>query len=179
MAVFAKTLINLDTIVKQARIRIPKKGKRKHERYYEIKYSLTGDKTRKFVLKQIAQKDISIHALIINKAGKEIADNPNNFALLIHKLIKNNNQFQHLIIDKHFTNKYQQEQFNKLLLRLSNQKFFIEHLDSEDNPVLALPDFIAGAIRINKIKGKTEFVKIIEKQIISMQEISWSQIKKR
>ena len=36
VGVFTKSLVGLDLITKRARQRIPKKGKRKHERYREL-----------------------------------------------------------------------------------------------------------------------------------------------
>ncbi len=86
--ILAENLSELEKIIIKARQRIPKKGKRKYERLSEIKFSLTGDNTRQFILKELVRYKVKIYALIIDKQGRKIHDTPENYALLIGRVLK-------------------------------------------------------------------------------------------
>ena len=149
-AIVADNLTRLERIVTKARKRIPKKGARRKERLSEIKFSLTGDKTKRFVLQELAKQEIKIYSLIIDKGGRKISDNPVTYALLIGEILKillpDNPQLSHIIIDRHFTFITQREMFNYQLQKQFGDNLFIEHVDSLQNPVITLADFVAGAV---------------------------------
>jgi len=54
----------------------------------EIKFYRAGERTKFFYLKKMAEKEIDIFALIVEKDKMKIADNPNNFAILTYFLIE-------------------------------------------------------------------------------------------
>lgn len=183
VVVLADNLSELEKIIIRARHRIPQKGKRRMERLSEIKFSLTGDKTRLYILKELVKYRVKIYSLIIDKQGRKIQDTPENYALLIGKalklVVKNNPQLVHILIDRHFTYIIQREKFNREMQKSYGDRFFIEHVDSLQNPVITIADFLAGAIRISYTKKKFLYKECIQKLIRYENLTTWKEIKKR
>src|SRR3989338_2442598 len=109
VALITENLSELEKIIIRARRRIPTKGKRRKERLSELKFSLTGDNTRLFVLKELAKQKVSVYSLVIDKGGRKITDDPSNYALLIGKVLKlslsDHPRLTHILIDRHFTDR--------------------------------------------------------------------------
>lgn len=180
-AVVAKNLTELERIIVKARNRIPRKGKRRKERLSEIKFSLTGDKTRRFILQELAKHDVKIYNLIIDKNGRKISDNPVTYALLIGEILKillpDNPKLSHIIIDRHFTFITQRETFNHQIQKQFGDKLFIEHVDSLQSPVITLADFAAGAARTAYLKKQKEFTRLINAVVAEEKLTTWKEIK--
>ncbi|PIS14034.1 hypothetical protein COT65_00985 [Candidatus Shapirobacteria bacterium CG09_land_8_20_14_0_10_47_13] len=178
-----ESLVGLDKIIVKAREKISPKGKHKKEKLAEIKFSLTGDKTRQFVLKEIVKRRIKIYALVVDKEGRKIKDDPVNYAVLIFESLKKalseNPKLEHILIDRHFTFITQREKFNNSLRKNLKRQIFIEHLDSQQNPVISLADFIAGAIRYSHVNGDNRFKDIINKAIKKENLASWRKLKQK
>lgn len=187
MLVFAvivtENLSELEKIIIKTRRRIPKKGIRKQERLSEIKFSLTGDNTRLFILKELVKYKVKIYVLVIDKQGRKIQDNPENYALLISMalktVIKDNPKLAHILIDRHFTYITQREKFNRSIQKKLSQQIFIEHVDSLQNPIITLADFVAGAIRIAYVKQNFHFKDCFKNLIMKEKVTTWREIKKR
>lgn len=180
-AVVTDNLTELERIIVKARKRIPKKGNRRKERLSEIKFSLAGGKTKRFILQELAKQKLKIYNLIIDKGGRKIIDNPKTYALLIGEILKillpDNPQLSHIIIDRHFTFITQREIFNHQLQKQFGDKLFIEHVDSLQNPIITLADFVAGAVRIAYSKKQPEFIEYIKNIIATEKLTTWREIK--
>lgn len=176
-AIVAKTLVGLDKIIPKVKKKIPSKGKK----LAEIKFSTTGEKTKIRVLKEIAARSLPIYTLVIDKEGRKISDTPENYSLLVAKLLRivlrDFPEIRHIIIDRHFTWVRQREKFNDLLQRKLRKKVFIEHLDSQQNTIVSLPDFVAGAARMDAL-GKPGYKEIISKKVRKELVKTWKEIKK-
>lgn len=184
LAVLAtKTLLGVDRIIPKIRNKIPYKGKRRKERLAEIKFSLAGDRTRQIVLEAIAKQKVKIYLLVVDKRGRKIKDNPENYALLLAEALRRplneDPQLEHILIDRHFTYVTQREKFNSLLQKRLDRTIFIEHLDSQQNSVISLADFIAGAVRHACMRGDGRFKKIIDNLIVDEKLITWQQLKQK
>lgn len=177
------TLLGVDKIIPKIRNKIPYKGKRRKERLAEIKFSLAGDRTRQLVLEAIAQQKVKIYLLVVDKRGRKIEDNPENYALLLasvlRKPLNENPQLEHILIDRHFTYVSQREKFNNLLQKRLGRTIFIEHLDSQQNSVISLADFIAGAVRHACVRGDERFKKIIDNLVVDKRMVTWQQLKQK
>jgi len=114
------------------------------------------------------------------KEKRKIVDSPINYALLVATLlgpaIRKFPELTHIIIDRHFTHVFQREQFNDLVQKNLRKKLFIEHLDSQQNTIVSLPDFIAGSLRVAYTKDDLKYRKIIEKLIAEERKDSWKKI---
>ncbi|OGY25968.1 MAG: hypothetical protein A2Z24_02515 [Candidatus Woykebacteria bacterium RBG_16_44_10] len=183
-ALVTRSLVGLDKIIPEARRKIPAKGKRRKElKLAEIKFSTTGDRTRERVLKLISSARVKVFILIIDKEGRKILDNPQNYAKLISKVleraVKKFRDLGHVLIDRHFTYITQREKFNEILQKSLKRKLFIEHLDSQQNTIISLADFVAGAARFAAISKSSEFKKFIEGLIVSEERLTWRELAKQ
>ena len=110
-------------------------------------------------------------------------DNPQNYAALISRVlepaIKKFPDLSHVLIDRHFTYITQREKFNDTLQKSLKKKLFIEHLDSQQNTVISLADFVAGAARFAAISKSSRFKKFIEKLIVSEERLTWRELAKQ
>lgn len=180
-AVVAKNLTELERIIVRARNRIPKRGSRRKERLSEIKFSLTGDKTRRFILQELAKHEVKIYNLVIDKNGRKISDDPVTYAILISEILKillpDNPRLEHIFIDRHFTFITQRETFNHQLQKQFGDKLFIEHVDSLQNPVITIADFAAGAARTAYLKKQKEFTSLINAVVAEEKLTTWKEIK--
>lgn len=177
-AVVADTLVGLDKVVTS----VSKKMKNRL-RPHEIKFSTTGDKTRVNVLERIKSKRIQIYVLTIDKEGRKIVDNVENYSLmisfLVREVLKKFPGATHCFIDRHFTYITQREKFNDLLQKQAGKKLFIEHLDSQQNTIISLPDFVAGAFRLGHSKNEGTFARIIERHVIKEFIYTWREFSQK
>jgi hypothetical protein len=131
-------------------------------------------------LKTITKKDFKIFILTIDKEGRKITDDPVNYAHLIASLlkpaIKKFPDLAHIIIDRHFTYILHREKFNDLVQKILNKKLFIEHLDSQQNTIVSLPDFVAGSVAEAYNKKNLKYKKIIKKLIILEKKTTWRKL---
>lgn len=129
----------------------------------------------------MAKLEVKICSLIIDKGGRKITDNPTTYALLIGEILKtllpDNPQLSHIIIDRHFTFITQREILNHQLQKRFSDKLFIEHVDSLQNPVITLADFVAGAARIAHLKKRYEFIESVKNVIAKERLTTWKEIK--
>lgn len=56
---------------------------------------------------------------------------------------------------------------------------FIEHLDSQQNTIVSLADFVAGAFRIKYAKNITQFADKIENRVEGKVITSWRALKQK
>lgn len=177
-AVITDSLVNLDKIIPSVKEHLPKKT-----RLAEIKFSTTGDKTKIRVLEEIHKRKLRLFTLVIDKEGRKIKDNPENYAFLVatllKRILKEYSDVNHIIIDRHFSWVRQREQFNEILIKRLNEPLFIEHLDSQQNTIISLADFVAGAVRVVYSKKESGFIEkiddLIERQIIT----SWRDLRQK
>ncbi|MBI4059393.1 DUF3800 domain-containing protein [Candidatus Microgenomates bacterium] len=177
-AVVTDTLVNLDKIIPSVKKTLPRKIK-----IAEIKFSKTGDRTRLKILKEIHSRKLKLFILVIDKEGRKIKDTPENYSLLIatllKKIMKRYSTTSHILIDKHFTWVTQREKFNKNIQKILARSLFIEHLDSQQNTIVSLPDFVAGAIRVSYTKNQKYFAEIINDLIEEQIVTTWRKIKQK
>lgn len=177
-AVVVDSLVNLDKIIPAIKKRLPRKKK-----LAEIKFSTTGEKTKLKVFNEINKRQLKLFLLVIDKEGRKIVDSPENYSLLISALLKKvfakYPTVAHIIIDRHFTWVTQREKFNVLVQKQLSKQLFIEHLDSQQNTIISLPDFIAGAERVVHSKNEQKYVEIINKQIENRLVTTWKKLKRK
>jgi hypothetical protein len=181
--IVSDSLVGLDKLTVYVKQKIPLKGKRKFEkRLAEIKFSKTGDKTRESMLKEISEKDLRLFILVIDTGGRIVVDSPQNYGLIVTQLlfeIQKIHQVTHIIIDKHFTYITQINEFNECVQELLGKELFIEHLDSQQNTIVSLPDFVSGALREYHTMGNEKWKGIIEKKIDYEEVITWKDLKQK
>lgn len=183
-----KTNKRLKNIVKRARKRIVKK-KLKHTK--ELKFHTSDEKTREFVLTEIAKEDVVIVAVAIDKEGRRIKDTPQNYGIVVGSAIAETASLfplLNLTVDKKFTAPAQEQKYiaeaQKTAQLLVDRKgslnlAFNAPVDSMADSNVQLADFIAGALNM-KYNGKDEhYVEIIKLKIKIEKVLKWTEIKKR
>ncbi len=178
------SLIGLDKIIPKVRKKLPRKGQRKKElTLAEIKFSTTGNKTRKAVLQEIAKRKIEIFVLTVDVVGRKVIDSPENYATLVSTLLswilRKNRELKHVVIDRHFSWIHQREKFNQLVQKRLKRELFMEHLDSQQNTIVSLADFIAGGIREYYTKDSREWKHLIKEKIVREEKITWKKIQQK
>lgn len=182
--IVSQNLISLSKIIPAARRSVATKGKIKRERSLpEIKFSLVGDGSKRRVLTKLGKAPITCHALVIQKEGRSIPDDPETLAFLTARLVryvdKQEERPSHLLIDRHFTSPHQRTLFDAHLTTFLRYPVFIEHLDSQQHTVIALADFVAGAIRLASVKAQTTWYTLIEKTMAGEEQISWKELRRQ
>lgn len=178
-ALVASNPRNLEKILPKFRKKIPSKGSRKKEKQVrEFKFHYVGDITRRRVLEEIISKNVKIYVLVVNKMGRKIKDNPENYGKLVKSLattlIKKENP-REIYIDKHFGIKSDSEKLQSFLDTINGQVKF-KQVDSVVDSRIDLADFIAGAtLRKLRTKDKT-FYNIILSKIVWEKTKDWNKL---
>ncbi len=159
-----------------------KKRKDSKRRPGELKFYTAGDKTKTVFFEALAQEQIALFALIVEKMGRKIPDTPEHFALLCWLLLSDVISFCNitdLIFDRHFFKKSDISRFNKILTKQFNIEFDITHVDSIRHKRVNVADMVAGAILAKETGKDEQSYKIIEKKIISYKKLNWVEAKRR
>lgn len=168
--------------IKEARnliSRILKLLRQRKIRVKEVKFYYAGERTKKQILSGIVSAGFEVFTVIIDKKGRKIADTPENFALAVKELI-NEIKLWHpkidlrIIIDKHFHKRTDEAKFNEFL-----RSYTIQHTDSQQNYIINLADFAAGALLAKYNRGNAEFYDIVKDAILFEKIISWPELKKK
>jgi len=160
--------------------------RREKNKIKEVKFYYAGDRTKRRVLSGMVSAEFEIFTVIIDKKGRKISDTPENFALLAGELISEINLWNRerslkIIIDRHFFKKDDERNFNKFLEKniKRNVSFSIQHIDSQQNFIVNLADFAAGAILAKYNKNNFQFYDIIKESILLEKIINWPELKRK
>lgn len=155
-------------------------------RIAELKFYYAGEQTKRRMLSGIILAGFQVFALIVDKQERKISDTPENFALLISELIREvslwrSKQEFSILIDRHFHKRKDEDKFNRLLREYvsKNIRYEIQHVNSQQNFVVNLADFAAGAILTKYSKDTFLFSDIIKKNIVAEKIVSWPELKKK
>lgn len=181
-----QTNVTLVKIIKNARKRVLKKKLRSLS---EIKFHNSDEKTRVYVLQEIAKQDIKIVALIVDKKGKIVKDSPLNYGIIVGKTVAECLSIcpvLNMTLDKKFTAKSQEVEFFRavqetveILAPKNKNLVFNQPVESEKESLVQLADFIAGAIQIKYNRRDSHYVDIIKGKIVFEEIVQWTELKKR
>lgn len=168
--------------IKEARnliSRILKSLRQRKIKIKEVKFYYAGEQTKRQVLSGIISAGFEVFVIAIDKKGRKIADTPENFALLVRELINEIELWRpktvlKIIIDRHFHKRSDEKRFNEFL-----RGYIIQHIDSQQNFIINLADFAAGAALAKHNKNNLEFYDIIKDGISFEKIISWPELKKK
>ena len=181
-----KTNKQLQNITKRARKRIVKK---KLKSLSEIKFHDSDERTRVYVLKEIAKHDLKIVAVVIDKEGRMVRDSPLNYGIAVGATIAEMLSVYpvlNLTLDKKFTKekqeteflKYAQETVEKLAPK-NKSVVFNPPKDSKQDSLLQLVDFVAGAMQAKYNSKDIHYVDVIKDKVVVEKMIKWTMLKKR
>jgi len=152
----------------------------------ELKFYSAGEKTKRQILSGIVSVGLEIFVVAVDKKGRKIPDTPNNFAILVAELINEINLWQKerkfkIIIDRHFHKKSDERNFNNVLKDSVKQSliFSIQHINSQENFVVNLADFVAGAVLAKYNRNDYRFYDIIKESILTEKILNWPELKRK
>lgn len=157
-----------------------KKVRLRRQSGHEIKWWNAFDSTRKKVLDLLAGQDAHIFWLVVDKEGQGVPDTPENYGLMFCELMQECLAYYpdlEMLADVHFNTRAQRDAFDRFVLsRLGLSK--LAHVDSQQDGIIQLADFVAGAVRC-QFEGRSEFVDLIERRIVAGKVVKWRQLAKK
>ena len=152
----------------------------------ELKFYYAGERIKRQILSGIVSFGFDIFIIAIDKKTRKISDTPENFALLVGEIINEINLWRpetslKIIIDRHFHRRNDEKSFNSLLQKnvKRNINYDIKHIDSQQNFVVNLADFVAGANLAKYNKNKFQFYDIIKENILFEKIVNWPEMKRK
>lgn len=181
-----KTNKKLQKILKRARNRILKK---KLKSLPELKFYNSNEKTRLFILSELAKQDVKIVVIIIDKERRRVKDTPINYGIVVGATVAKFLSIYpnlSLTVDKKYTSRKQEEEFlqasqetiNKLATRGTNV-FFNPPVNSQRESIVQLADFVAGAFNFKYNRKDNHYTEIIKDKVKVEKVIKWTKLKKR
>ena len=131
-------------------------------------------------LHALAQKEIQIFWVAVEKQGQRIDDTPENYSLLVGELLKECLAYHpevKVFVDAHFNTPLQRDQFDHLLSESCQLPEPPVHLDSQQDAVIQLADFVAGAI-LYQLTGKGDFASLITEKVVVGKIVKWLPLSK-
>ncbi|MEK7533926.1 MAG: DUF3800 domain-containing protein [Patescibacteria group bacterium] len=177
-AVGTKTPERIEKIIKG----IQRKTKLK-KKTGELKFYTAGDKTKQLFFERIAKEEIDIFILPIDKMGRKIPDNYENYAILCWFLLEDVFDFYkevgQIIFDRHFSKLQDINSFNRRLEDLLQRALKIAHVDSKKDKKVNVADMIAGAVLAKETGKEQGFYKLMKNNIVNERRLNWPSAKRR
>jgi hypothetical protein len=153
----------------------------------ELKFYYAGDKTKRQVLAGIVANQLELFALAVDKRRRKVEDSPENFAIIVAELLQETLAWKtaistvKLTIDRHFFRKVDMERFDKVLrvIVAPEVALTISHLDSQQNLIINLADFVAGALLSKYNRNKLNFYEIIRENLVFEKAVGWPELKQK
>lgn len=182
-----KTNKKLQNIIKRARKKIVKKSLKSTK---ELKFHTSDEKTRVYVLSQIAKEDVTIVAIAVDKEGRRVKDTPKNYGTIVGAAIAETATLfpaLNLTVDKKFPSAQEREfifEAQRAAQLLAKKKTGLNlslnaPVDSETESRVQLADFVAGALNVKYNSGDDHYVEIVKSKIKIEKVLKWTEIKKR
>jgi hypothetical protein len=161
-------------------------GKRLHrppKAASELKWFNASQRIRAEVLSDLAEAEVELFALTVQKAGRRIEDTPENYAILACELLSHcwkTCPNMTLSLDRHFTAPIQIAAVNTFIHRHwpTAGVLSVAHVDSQRNALVQLADFVAGSVYNWHKEGDTT-VRLIEGRLRANLTEDWRQVKAR
>lgn len=146
----------------------------------ELKWFTASQRIKQDVLERIAESDLELFGLVVQKEGRRIEDTAQNSAFLLCELL-DLIWYEHprlnVTIDRHFTAPSQLATMNTLIYRHlpESSEMALAHVDSQYDSLVQLADFVAGSLS-EFHRGQGAKFQLIENKIRTMAK-TWTQIK--
>jgi len=146
----------------------------------ELKWYTASERIKQDVLERIAESDLEIFGLVVQKEGRRIEDTPENSAYLLCELL-DLIWYEHpklnVLVDRHFTAPSQIATMNTILYRHlpTSSEMALAHVDSQYDSLVQLADFVAGSLSEFHKRQDAGF-RLIENKIKTTTK-TWAQIK--
>jgi hypothetical protein len=148
----------------------------------EYKWSHASRRLRESILAQMAQADLEIYTLTVNKGGRKIEDTPQHYAMLACELLQTlwvAHPNLALALDRRFTSPTQIAVLNTMIYRHwpAPGVLSVTHANSQQNALVQLADFAAGSTYA-WYKEADEMVGLLSAKIKAAVVKDWPEIKR-
>ena len=152
----------------------------------KLKFSNSDEKTRLRMLQMIADEDVEIFALVIDKGGRRINDSPLNNGIVLGNaaaMVLEKKPHVSLTPDKKFTNPNETARYLETATKVIADKvpagvlLLKEPVESRRESLIQLADFVVGAVNHKYNRENERYFKIIEKKVVSEKQVRWVDIK--
>ena len=169
-------------LIRRAVFKAGKRLQRHRSQASEFKWSNSSAHLREDILRRLAAAEVELYALTVRKEGRHIADSPENYATLtcaLLQLVWGQHPNLALVFDRHFTSPAQVAKVNTLIYRRwpAEGILSIDHVDSAQEPLVQLADFVAGAIYTGHKAGDPSPAVIAGKLKVAVVK-DWTEIKR-
>lgn len=181
-----RTNKRLKNILKRARKKVLKK---KLKSLSEIKFYNSDERTRTYILSEIAEYDVRVVVLVVDKEKRRVKDTPFNYGIVAGATVAEFLSVYpalNLTMDKKFTNDEQEREFLRItqetiqtLVPTGKNIFFNPPKDSKKESLLQLADFAAGAMNFKYNQHDNHYADIIKDKIVVEKVVKWTKLKKR
>lgn len=146
----------------------------------ELKWYTASERIKQDVLERIAESDLELFGLVVQKDGRRIEDAPESYAFLpgeLLDLIWYDHSRLNVFVDRHFTAPSQIATVNTILYRHlpAQSEMALKHVDSQRNSLVQLADFVAGSM-YEFHKGQNTGYRLIAEKIKTATK-TWQTIK--
>lgn len=155
----------------------------------EIKFHDSDEKTRLYVLQELAEQEIEIVVLVADKEGKKVKDNPENYGIIVGAAVAELLKIHpalNLTVDKKFTNTEEEGEFiresQSVAIKLAPKGVSVSlnsPVDSKRDRQVQLADFVAGAFNSKYNRKDCHYTEIIKNKVKVEKVVKWVDIKKR
>ena len=147
----------------------------------EIKYYTAGEKTKTHFFKLLAQEDVVICVIIVDKMNRKISDTPENYAalcvLLLEDVVRITSKIGAIYFDRHFSKNVHTKTFETIVRSLVGYDIPIYHVDSKRDRRVNVADMVAGAMLAHETGRDIRFANMIKQNIRNVQRINWWTVK--
>lgn len=168
-------------IIKRVKRGVQRK-KSKHRRPAELKFHNATDQARAEVLEALAQEQVAIYALSIFKGARTIPHTPENYGILLCKLLRasgaEEKELVELSMDMPFNVLRRRTQLTEIVRQNLNLDVAPQYVDSIKNPCVQLADFVAGAVHAKHSGRGAVFYHFIRPRMISDRMMTWSALRR-
>lgn len=129
----------------------------------------------------LAESEIDIFVVVLEKEVRVIDDSPENYARILFPAVQEIVlRFPNAVFafDKHFSKPAHSAQVKQALERLANRQVDLEPADSQQISGIQIADFVAGATLAKYQREEETYLDLLSERIILERWLSWSEIKK-
>ena len=171
-AVFSQSPKSLKHITKRVRRKI---GRKKLKQIPELKFHASDEITRRRLLIMLTKQKVKFLTLIVDKEGRQVKDNPENYGLILKALTAHFPEGEHVqfMVDRKFTREREVVKLKKLVADPR-----VVFVDSKRDPFVQLADFVAGAANHYFNFGNKSYFEIIKAKT-EIKKVLWTKLKER
>lgn len=164
-----------------------RKLEKKLDRVPELKFNRSSGTVRRYLLNQLAKEAVQIVIYAVDTQGRLVEDTPENYGIVVGNAVAT---YLHEIggvlnlkLDQKYTAPTDRSRMDDTVLRVLSYKqvggavSVIDHVESYQNGLVQLADFVAGAAHRKYNLGDQSYLRIVGNKIVLEEVNKWVDIK--